>query len=62
MDRMGDGKQKTGFIHAYYKCHHNLGSWRKSKSDGIWSWENSFEEKYQSALGDRGINSVGGGN
>lgn len=24
--------------------------------------KNSFEEKYQSALGDRGINSVGGGN
>ena len=45
MDRMGDGKQKTGFINACYKCHHNLGSWRESKSDGMWSWENIFEEE-----------------
>lgn len=62
MDRMGDGKEKTGFINAYYKCHHKLGSGRKSKSDGMWSWENIFEEKYQSALGDSGINSVRRGN
>lgn len=25
MDRMGDGKAKTGFINAYYKCHHKHG-------------------------------------
>lgn len=24
-DRMGDGKAKTGFINAYYKCHHKHG-------------------------------------
>lgn len=62
MDRMGDGKQKTGFINACYKCHHNLGSWRESKCDGMWSWANISEEEYQSTLGDSGINSVTRGN